>query len=196
MENLPALSETITFSQMVAGTWSIPDEHYLREVRAEDEFGTVRVWSSHQTSWFWAGNDTQLHTTNPESFDLLVRGAPKSVATRLVTDKTFDRGLFEAPVLITLAQGINWAHQWDQGERSAKAEVLNQLSWMKERASRCLDYDRYHFSTVPIEALLNIIDEAIKERNWPAFVVNIENLYGQKHMKFDPYTGSFGPESS
>ena len=84
------------------------------------------------------------------------------------------------------------------GSRRAigKTEVLNQLYWMKESASRCLDYDRYHFSTVPIEALLSIIDVAIKERNWPAFVVNIENLYGQKHMKFDPYTGSFEPESS
>ena len=117
---LPRLSETITYSQLVAGTWSIPDEHYLREVRAEDEFGTVRVWSSLQMSWFWAGNDAQLHTTNPESFDLLVRGAPKSVATQMVTDKAFDRGLFEAPVLMTLAQGINWVHQWDQGGRSAK----------------------------------------------------------------------------
>ena len=195
MENLPTLDETITFSQLVAGTWSIPDEHFLQEVRAWDEFGTVMVWSSYQMSWFRAGKDTQLQTTTHASFDLLVQGPPKSIAAQLVTHQTFDGGLFEAPVLITLAQGLNWAHRWGHGGRSEKAEVLNQLYWMRGRVSLCLNYDRYHFSTVPIEALLSIIDKAIEGRDWPTFVINIENLYEQKPMKFDPYAGSFAPES-
>lgn len=182
----------ITLYQLVTGPLPVPENHVLRTVLARDEFGDVRVWNSHEVSWHWVPGGAHLEVSTGAFFDLVVLGHPKVVAAQLATYKTFDRGLFESSISITLAHGLNWVHQWDQGSRSDKAEVLDLLYWMRENAYRWLSYDRYHFSTASIDTLFSTVDEAIIEKDWPAFVLNIKRLYELEAMRFDPHVSSSG----
>lgn len=195
MESQQTSSPSITVSQLLAGTWSVPKNHSLRDVRSEDEFGTVKVWSSLDLSWFWVSVHPPISTAPNVFFDLVVQGYPKAVAAELVTIQAFDQGLFEAPISMTLAQGSNWAHHRDNAEHSELTEVLDKLYWMTGSFYRCLNYDRYHFSTVEIGNLLSVIDAAILGRDWPAFVQNIDKLKGLNEMNYDPYTSPFVRES-
>lgn len=125
-----------------------------------------------------------MQTSAALSFDLIVSGEPKFIASAMVTEHAFDRGLFEAPITVTLAQGLNWAHQWDEGRRSDKAEILDQLCWMMECAHHCLNYDRYHFSHRSIEQLLCATDNSMRLHDWTGFVLNIKRLYMHERMVF------------
>lgn len=185
------LIQSITLSQLAAGTWTPPDKHRLQEVWARNEIGTVRVWSSHCNSSYRMTKNTPFETVKDNVFNLVVTGQPNVVAIQLSTVQAFARGHFEAPIVMTLAQGWNWVNQWDQGKRSVKAEVLNQLNWMRGNAALCLKYDRYHFSTVSIVGLLRVIDETIAGGNMPMFALYIEKLYADKAMQHDSYSGSF-----
>jgi len=185
MDIQQASNLTITLSQLVAGTWSVPKNHSLKDVRAEDEFGTVKVWGNTHLSWSWVSAHPPALTRPNASFHLVVQSSPKTVAAELVTIQAFDRGLFEAPISMTLAQGVNWAHHWNHGKRSEKTVVIELLYGMIGRAYRCLNGDRYHFSTVAITNLLSVIDATILERDWPTFVQNIEKLNVLKEMSYD-----------
>ena len=195
MESQQVSSLSITLTQLVAGTWSVPKNHSLRDVRSEDEFGTVKVWGGLDLSWFGVSVHPPTSTAPNVFFDLLVQGHPKAVAAELVTIQAYDQGLFEAPIAMTLAQGLNWAHHRDNAEHSELTEILDKLYWMTGSFYLCLNYDRYHFSTVEIENLLSAIDATILERDWPAFVQNIEKLKRLNEMNYDPHAGPFVPES-
>jgi hypothetical protein len=171
------------------------EKSVLRTVLARGHFGDVKVWSSHQMSWVWASNDPDVRSSSGEFIDLIVLGEPKAIATKLVTELAYDKGLFEAPISMTLAQAINWAHQWNQSPGTEKVDLLDQLYWMRERAYQCLHFDRYHFSVLLVEDLIGVIDQAIKAGNWLCFMLNIDRLHDHEEMKFDPYSGLFEPDS-
>ncbi len=154
-------------------------------MHATGEFGDVKLWSKCELSSYWNA-DAQLHTREKALFNLRVLGHPKTIAAEMLLESAFDRGLFEAPISMTLAYGFNWVHQWNSDLRSEKANLLDQLCEMKESAMRCLSYDRYHFSTTPIEALLSMIDDAVTSKDRLAFIENTAHLNELEAMRFIP----------
>ena len=179
---MPILPEIVVDIDQLADSPLInPKNRVFQEVLARGILGDVKVWSS-------SNSYTSLPTNG--LVNLIVRGDPKTIATKLVTDPVFDQGLFEAPILMTVAQALNWVEQWDSTEQSNKAKVLDQLCRSRERAYSCLKFDRFHFSTLSIKDIVGAIDRAIVARDRSEFVVLIDRLHGQKEFTVDPYLDS------
>jgi hypothetical protein len=144
----------------------------LRTAVARDDFGDVNVWRSDQES----GVDYQDACTS-EFTDLIVLGEPKAVAMKMVAELAVGRGVYEKPISMTLAQGLNWALHWYTGESSEKAEVIDRLIGMRNRSFQRLEHDRFHLSDLWINDLLSAIDQAIQARDWLSFLAAVDRLY-------------------
>jgi hypothetical protein len=154
----------------------------FRTVLARDDLGDVMIWRSHQES------DVDHEDTSAGEFiDLIVLGEPKAVATKMVTELAFGRGVYEKPILMTLAHGLNWTHHWYAEKCPEKAHMLNRLNGIVERSFQHLEHDRLNFSSLLINDLLSAIDQSIKKRNWLDFEANVERLYEQDALKSDPH---------
>lgn len=171
------------------------DNKVLRHVVARGTIGDVKVWRSHHVAWIWPSNRAHLSASKPDYFDLIVLAEPKEAVTRLEAVRAFHRGLFEAPISITITHAINWTHRCNQGVESEKTEVFDQLHWISEKAYNYLEVDRYHFSALSIDELLSGIDHAIQVCDWSAFALNIGQLSIQEELLFDPYSGFFAPDT-
>lgn len=182
------LNQAITLHQLVTEPMIVPDEQALRYVLAQGKFGRIKVWSSHEISWNWKPDDVDSHVLTPTFFDLIVLGDPKLIAVHLVTDSVFFRGVIEAPISMTLTNGLLWV----QETHPDKVEILDRLHWMIARVRVNLKYDRYHFTTVSILALIVIIDRALAAADKSVFAANIEQLFEHESMNFDPY--SYSPD--
>lgn len=154
---------------------------------ARDDLGDVDVWHSQQGAWIREPSVDGQDVSAGEFINLIVLGEPKAVETKMVIELAFGRGIFEAPISMTLAHGLNWAHHWYAGAfYSEKAEIIDRLNGMRKRSIQRLGYDRFHFSSLVINDLLSAIDEAIERRDWLYFVFNIERLYEQDALRLDP----------
>ena len=158
----------------------------FRVVLARDDLGDVKVWYSHQGAWSSElGVDGQCASA-VDFADLIVLGEPKVVATKMVTELAFGRGVFESPISMTLAHGLNRAHHWDIKECSEKVEMIDRLNGVQKSSFQCLEYDRFHFSSILINDLLSAIDETIRTRDWLNFVEAVERLDAQDALKINP----------
>lgn len=159
----------------------------LRTVLARGDFGDVGVWHSQQGTWIRELDVHDQGTSVGEFTNLIVLGEPKAIATKMVTELVFDRGVFETPISMTLAHALNWAHHWFAGAfLSEKAEMINRLEGMRKRSFQRLEYDRFHFSCLLINDLLCEIDQTIKRRDWANFVAAVERLDEQDALRLDP----------
>jgi hypothetical protein len=168
-----------------------PESRQLRKILARDAFGDVKIWSSFDIAEAQSAEMT-ADTSLPERFDLIVLADPKALSAQLEAEPVLDSGHFEAPIAITLARGLNWVYQRQKQKQPESGLILDHLHWMSERASRCLRYDRYHFSVLSIEDLLDTIDRAMDSRDWLTFVLSVGQLYEQDQMRFNPYSSFDG----
>lgn len=44
--------------------------------------------------------------------------------------------------------------------------MIDRLNGMQKRSFQCIEYDRFHISSLLINELFSTIDETIKARNW------------------------------
>jgi hypothetical protein len=158
----------------------------FRTVVARDDLGDVDVWHCQQGAWIKEPGVDEQCTSTGEFTNLIVLGEPKVVATKMATELAFGRGVFEAPISMTLAHGLNWAQHGYTRECTEKSEMLDRLNGMRKRSFQRLEYDRFHFSSLVINDLLSGIDQTIKRRDWLNFVAAVEQLYGQDALRIDP----------
>lgn len=143
---------------------------------ARNELGDVKVWNSSQSLLTTDVAAASRDVTTNAFTDLIVLGEPKAIVSKMVTELAFDRGFFEAPIAMTIAYGLNWAHHWLTGaffsEKSVMIERLHKIR------TRFFTLGRGHpivYSPL-LNELLCAIDQTIKTRDWPSFVVAVERL--------------------
>ncbi|MFT4730574.1 MAG: hypothetical protein ACI9UN_005102 [Granulosicoccus sp.] len=158
----------------------------FRKVVARDDLGDVDVWHCQQGAWTKEPGVDDQDAAAGEFTNLIVLGEPKVVATKMVTGLAFGRGVFEAPISMTLAHGLNWAQRRYTRESTEKAEMLDHLNGMRKKSFQRLEYDRFHFSSLVINDLLSGIDQSIKRRDWLNFVAAVEQLCRQDALRIDP----------
>jgi hypothetical protein len=106
----------------------------FRTVLARDDLGDVTIWRSHQES-----DIDHQDTSTSEFTDLIVLGEPKAVATKMVTELVFGRGVYEKPILMTSEHGLIWTHHWYAEKCPEKACMLNRLNGIVERSYQHLE---------------------------------------------------------
>ena len=158
----------------------------FRVVLARDDLGDVKVWYSHQGAWSSELGVDGQSTSVVDFADLIVLGEPKGVATKMMTQLAYGRGVFETPISMTLAHALNRAHHWDIAECSEKADMIDRLNGMQKRSIHRLEYDRFHFSSLLVNDLLSAIDETIRTRDWVNFVEAVERLDAQDALNINP----------